>query len=106
MVTIQIGESILELNDGRDLDENSVIEQINRRRRGGQTVCVRVSIKEGSINMSLESAGCAGSGVVGRAPNQQERKIFDLWEKVGMKKSDFHGGNLIAFLKQLHRLLD
>jgi hypothetical protein len=42
--------------------------------------------------MSLERTGCAGSGVMGRATNQQERKIFDLWEKDGMKKSDFHGG--------------
>jgi len=52
--------------------------------------------------MSLSSAGCPQSATRGRPPNRNEKEIFNLWEKRGLNKENFHGGNLVAFLKQLN----
>jgi len=48
----------------------------------------------------LASADCGHAGG-GTAPNSQELAIFDLWDSIGMNKSDFDGGTLVAFLKKL-----
>jgi hypothetical protein len=50
---------------------------------------------------TCESHGSSG----GRPPNNQERRIFELWKERGLNLQDFSGGNLIAFLHQLRRLL-
>jgi hypothetical protein len=104
-ITIQIQDNSRDFSGGRDIDESWVNEQINRRRRDGQAICVRVLLHEDPINISL-SSGCPASGGSSRRPNSDEQKIFDLWDKVGMNKADFRGGNLLAFLKQLHRVID
>lgn len=103
MVTIKIGSSEQSLENA---DESWINQQINGRRRDGQSVCVRVVINDGSINMALSTPNCAGGGGGGRPPNQQEQRIFDLWDKHGLNKSEFNGGHLIAFLKQLRRITD
>ena len=103
MITIKIGSSEQSFESA---DESWINQQINGRRRDGQSVCVRVVINNGSINMALSTPSCTSGGGGGRPPNAQEQRIFDLWEKQGLNKPDFHGGNLIAFLKQLRRLTD
>jgi hypothetical protein len=60
-----------------------------------------VNINNDRLNMALSSAGCPQSATGGRPPSRQEKEIFDLWEKRGLNGENFHGGNLIAFLKQL-----
>jgi hypothetical protein len=104
MITIRIGESVRSLEDDRSIDQSWVNQQINGRRADNQPVCVQISINENSLNMALSSSDCPRRGG-GRPPNQHELQIFDLWEKVGMNKSEFHGGNLVAFLKQLSSLI-
>jgi hypothetical protein len=105
MITIRIGESVRSLDDDRNFDESWIIQQINRRRADNQPVCVQISIKQSPLNMTLSSSGCPGCGGGTRLPNQHEQQIFDLWEKAGMSKSEFHGGNLVAFFKQLSSLI-
>jgi hypothetical protein len=105
MITIRIGDNLKSFGDDRNIDESWINQQINRRREDGLSVCVRVSIKESPLNMALSSSGCPSARGGSRPPNQQEQKIFDLWEKAGMNKSDFHGGNLVAFLKQLKNII-
>jgi hypothetical protein len=39
------------------------------------------------------------------APNERERRIFDLWNERGLNQQDFMGGAVIAFFHQLRRLL-
>jgi hypothetical protein len=103
MITIKLGTSEQRLDS---IDESWINQQINGRRRDGQSVCVRVSINDGPINMALATPNCSGGGGGSRLPNQQEERIFDLWNKHDLNKPEFTGGNLIAFLKQLRRLTD
>ena len=103
MIRIKIGSN--EPREFKDVGPDWINEQINLRRRDGVAVCVRVFIEEGSINMVLSTPGCQGGGDGGRSPNEQEKQIFGLWEKLHLNKESFTGGNLVAFLKQVSRLL-
>jgi len=98
MITVEIGMDRRKLDDAT---ESWINEQINKRRADKQPVCVRVMIEDGSINIVLSTPGCRGLGGGGRPPSARENEIFNLWDKRGMNSTDFHGGNLIAFLKQL-----
>lgn len=99
MIIVTIGGESRDINDA---NESWINQQINRRRKDGQSVCVVVSVKTSGVDMRLSTPGCsdfAGGG--GRAPNENERELFDLWDKRGLNRPDFTGGNLIAFLKQI-----
>jgi hypothetical protein len=86
-------------------DATELAQQIDRRRADGGTVCVEVRINEGDVNMVLATSQCRGTGGSSRVPNAAEERIFALWEKVGLKREAFSGGQLVAFLKQLTNLL-
>jgi hypothetical protein len=102
MVTISIGTSgERNLNEA---DERWINQQINRRRDNDEPVCVRVRIKDGYLDLLLATPSCGG-GSGGRAPNVQEQQIINLWDKHGLFNSNFNGGNLVAFLKQLDRFI-
>lgn len=103
MIRIKIGND--EPREFKDVSPSWINEQINLRRRDGVAVCIRVFIKKGSIDMVLSTPGCRGGGGGGRSPNEQEKKIFGLWEKLHLNKKSFTGGNLVAFLKQVSKLL-
>jgi len=103
MITVQIGSS-----GERTIEEASeswINEQINRRREDRHTVCVRVRITEPPVDMILATPGCGGGGSGGRSPNQQERRVFELWVDRHLNEAAFTGGNLIAFLRQLEKIL-
>lgn len=103
-ITIRIGTSERQLETLRDLDEQWVNEQINRRRVEGQSICVQVRISSGEIGMLLSTPDCSGGGG-GRRPNDRESAVLELWEQRQLNQENFTGGNLIAFLRQLGKLL-
>ncbi|MDD3815775.1 MAG: hypothetical protein PHZ02_14150 [Desulfocapsaceae bacterium] len=98
MIRVIIGDSERELSN---ISEHWINEQINRRKRDGLSICVRVIINEDQLNLSLTTSGCPHTATGGRAPNKYESEVFDLWNKRGLNKENFSEGNLIAFLKQL-----
>ena len=102
MIKIQIGQDEKKL---ADVSPGWINQQINRRRADGLTVCVKVFVDEGDLNMILTTPSCRSSVGRSRAPNQREKKVFDLWEQRGLKKDSFTGGNLVAFLEQLQNYL-
>ena len=99
MIKVTIGNNEKEFSKS-NIDTHWINQQINNRREDGQTVCARVTIDVDPVNMTLSSAGCPrGSG--GFQPNNDQMEIIKLWEKRGLNEENFHGGNLVAFLKQL-----
>jgi|WetSurMetagenome_2_1015567.scaffolds.fasta_scaffold625284_1 hypothetical protein len=92
-------------SDGdRNLTEVSsswINEQINRRKKDGIPLCVRVLIKTDCVNVALATIDCACSRGGGRIPNHHEREILELWSKLHLNDANFSAGNLIAFLKQV-----
>lgn len=86
-------------------NESWINQQINLRRRDGQRPRVRVRIEDDKVSTVLLTPGCPNGAGGGRQPNPQEKEIFDLWDRLRSNTSNFIGGNLVAFLKQLSRLL-
>ena len=84
--------------------ESWINDQLNRRRRDGQNVCVQVSVQAGGVQLVLSTPGCGGGGG-GRQATPREMDILDLWNKLHLNQAGFTGGNLVAFLKQLGRLV-
>jgi hypothetical protein len=99
MITIRIAEEERQLDA---VDEQWINQQINRRRADGQSVCVIVTVHKDDLDMVLSTPNCA-SGGGGRPPRPREKEVFDLWNQRGLNDTDFTGGNLVAFLKQLRR---
>jgi hypothetical protein len=97
-IKVQIGTSERDIND---IEPNWVNEQINRRKKDGVPICVRVFIKHEDINIALATKDCPTSGGGGRPPNRHEKEIFSLWDKLHLNQESFSSGNLIAFLKQI-----
>jgi hypothetical protein len=79
-------------------------EEIESRRKAGKNVCVRVTIKSGSLDLILGTPACASGGGGGRAPTPQEKELFDLWAKRGMNSNDFNVGQLTAFLSEIKKV--
>lgn len=100
MITVRIAEEERQLDAA---DEQWINQQINRRRADGQTVCVRVTVHKDDLDVVLSTPNCA-SGGGGRPPRPREREVLDLWNQRGLNDTNFTGGNLVAFLKQLKRL--
>ena len=99
-VTVLIGSDERVMHDRSEIDEAWINQQINRRQADGRTICVKVHIETHGVNVSLGTPKCP-MGPVRREANPQEREIIDLWDKCGLSREDFTGGNLVAFLKQL-----
>ncbi len=101
MIEIQIAGSKKSIDEDY---ESWVNQQINNRRKEGLIICVCVFIKEDHLNLILSSPECPSRG--SRPPRtEKEKVIVELWDKRGLNTSDFHGGNLVAFLKQVRRYL-
>jgi hypothetical protein len=100
MVTLKVNGSEVSTED-----ESAIAQQVNRRREDGVPICVQVRIEDGELNMVLSSPQCASGGGGGRPPNAREKRVFDLWDKLGLASPSFTGGQVVAFLKQVRKLL-
>lgn len=105
MSTIKIG------NDQRDLreaDATWIASEIVGRRKDGQAVCVFVQINESGANLPLMTQACrvgGGGGGGRRAPNALEAAIIELWNRHGLNSGEVEPGQLVAFVRQVLRLL-
>jgi hypothetical protein len=95
---IKINENEREV---RDADANWINEQINRRRREGVVVCVRVSIESNNVNLLLSTPACTTGRGIARPLSLEEQRILALWEQHHLNSDGFAGGNVVSFLKQI-----
>lgn len=100
MIVLTIGGQEREIES---IDEQWINQQINQRRAAGEDVCVRVTIRQNNLNLSLATPTCPGGGR-GRPPLPEEQEVLDLWKARGLNDVNFSGGSVVAFLKQLKRL--
>jgi len=98
-VRIQIAGETRPLSDA---EPEWITQQVNRRRAEGQSVCVRVTIEDGPVHLTLSTPGCA-AGVGSRSPSPEEQRFVDLWLKHHLNETMFTGGNVVSFLRQLDK---
>ncbi len=100
-INVRIGSSSLPLEQA---DPQWIAQQIVKRRQAAESVCASVSIQTASLNMLLSTPQCGGGGG-NRPPRPAEEQIFRLWKSHNLDKIDYEPGDLIAFTKQLRRLV-
>ena len=98
-VQVEIGGETRSLGEA---DEQWINDAINRRRRDGISVCVRVLIQDSDVDLALSTPGCPVSRG-SRPATVEEQPILDLWRKRRLDQAGFTGGDVVAFLKQLTR---
>jgi len=89
----------------QEADESWINQNVNGRRSDGIMVCVQVRIQEGGADLALATPGCSSGFGGGRPPNALEQRIIDLWNERGLNAAGFTGGNVVAFLHQLRKVL-
>lgn len=104
MVTIKIGTSEQRFDSIDGIDESWINQQINGLKRDKHSICVRVSIQEGSLHLTLVTPDCQSFNGGRREPNNDEKKALEIWDSLGLNNSTFQGGQVIAFLKQVRRI--
>lgn len=100
MVRIKIGDYEKKLDN---IDECWINQTINGYRKEKIPLSVHVIFEEGSLNMVLSAPPPKSSFI--RKPRGAEIQICNLWNEVGLNNPEFTGGNLIAFIKQLKKIL-
>lgn len=102
MVTIQIGDSMP--HNLAQADAHWINEQINRRRKEGLQITLEVRIQEGDADLFFRTPAISGRGG-GKKYTPLERQIIDLWVRHGLSNPGFPGGELVAFVTHLRKLL-
>ncbi|MBB4635118.1 hypothetical protein [Longimicrobium terrae] len=102
MIRLQIGS---DEREDDDISEDWVNQQVRRRRNDEAQVCARVTLVTESLDFALSTAGCRGGSSSRASLTRKENEIVDLWTKCGLNDPEFQGGQLIAFLKQVRRIL-
>jgi len=101
-VRIKIGA---QEHDLAQADKHWITSQIRDQQSDNGSVCVQIIIEKGDVNLRLRSAGCPSPVGGGRQPNSNELQILDLWEQHGGKAGHLGGGEIVAFINQLQRII-
>jgi len=102
-VTVQIGDTVHDLSA---VTQSWLEDQIGRRKRDNQPVCVIVRIQEAGLDIKLATQACGSSGGGGgRPPNHREQDIFNLWNEKHLSAGDFSAGHFYSFIQHLRRLV-
>src|SRR6267154_511324 len=102
VVTISIGSSSRTIQEA---DESWINQNVNGRRHDGVVVCVQVRIQQSGADLALATPGCSSGFGGGRPPNALEQRIIEVWNERGLNTAGFTGGNVVAFLHQLKKVL-
>jgi len=97
MITIQIGNEERELGKAED---SWIAEQIDKRRKNGESVCIVIDIATPTINITFATKDCQREGGVGNF-TAQEQRVIDRWRELRLTESEFTMGQLSAFLNDL-----
>lgn len=98
MISISIAGQERSLQDAHP---DWITQQIERRRKDGLSVCVKVSVNTDDLGMRLSTPECGGAGGGGRAPTPREARIFELWAQMGLNQMGWAPGNVVAFTKRI-----
>jgi hypothetical protein len=72
----------------------------------GQPPCVRVTIRDGNVDMNLQTPNCAArTGGGGRPPSREESEVSRLWNMEGLSSTRFTAAQVAAFVECVGHLL-
>lgn len=102
MVSLKIGN---EERRNDNIEERWIAQQL--RKRNGQSVCIKLIIREGDVSARFSSGACSrsGGGGNGPEPNRKERQLFKLWDQKGLNGKEINPGMLISFLNKYEKYI-
>lgn len=100
MITVRIGTE--ERKDAA-IKERWIAQQIRKRRKDEQPVCIQIIIHEGDVRLTLSSGDCSNTGGGTRKPNIKEREIIKLWKERELDEKEINAGMIISFLRQFRQ---
>lgn len=103
MVSLRIGTH--ERQGIESLEESWVSNVIQGYKRNDEKCCVVLKIDEEDVDLKLATSDCGLGGGGTRKFTSKEQDIIDLWTKLDLNSQSCNPGNLIAFLKQLQRII-
>ncbi len=101
-VRVKIGNQEHDLSQA---DKHWIISQIKDQQSDKGNVCVQITIKEADVDLRLRSSGCPPTGGGSREATPKEKRILDLWQQHGGREGHLGGGEVVAFLTQLERIV-
>lgn len=102
MTTIKIGTAVRSLSEA---DPQWIEGQINGRKNDGLPVCIVVIVQAEDVDIRLATPTCGTGGGGYRPLKPREKAIVELWKRCGLTEASFSAGSLIAFVKELPRLV-
>lgn len=107
MIKVKVEGTELVYDSMREIEESRIVQLIKGMRRNNQSVCVLLTIEEYPVDLLLPTGVCSGMAHgTSRPLRPEEQRIVEAWERHKLNKADFNEGELIAFLKQVGRLLN
>jgi hypothetical protein len=75
-------------------------------KQAGELPCVRVMIRGGNVDLTLQTLNCAAAtGRGGRPPSSDEAEISRLWNMEGLSSMRFAADQVAAFVERVRHLL-
>ena len=99
-VALRIGA---EEREWSSVTESWIRDQLERRRRDAQSVCVQLIVRGGDINIAFSSPGCGAGGGGVRPLKPAESRILEIWREMHLDTSSFSAGNVYAMLRRVHQ---
>jgi hypothetical protein len=104
MIILTIGDTSRRLSSPSAIDEIWILLHLRSDAAAdGPGVHVRINAPGLSLNLSAGEVRVASAG---RPPLDGEKAVLELWAERGLDRPGFRSGQLVAFLHQLHDLLE
>ena len=104
MIILTIGDTSRRLSTPSAIDEIWIMLHMRSGVAGDRPgVHLRISAPSLSLNLSAGERGVVSSG---RPLPGGEESVLQLWRERGLDRPGFRSGQLVAFLHQLHDLLE
>lgn len=103
MIKLRIGATEYPVDASKEVDQVWIRRALTEASRSGDT-CIRIGIETDSVNVGLATSSCPPARGRSRHPNEDEQRVFDLWNRCGMNEPQPTVDGLIGFLNQMGSL--
>jgi hypothetical protein len=106
MIILTIGDTSRRLSSSAGVEEGWVTHHLRTDRPDATPPGVHVRIAGPSVALNLSAGETTLGAVTSRSLRPAEAQVVELWRARGLDRPGFRSGQLVAFLHQLHDVLE